>query len=105
MQTADVLAAPSHEGVEGMGRVLYEAMACGTAVITTDISGNREAVTPETGLIVPEKSPGDIAAAIKRLMNDKELLTGFEKNGRKRSLELFDFKTNIRFIEQQYCSV
>ena len=105
MQASDVLAAPSHEGVEGMGRVLYEAMACGTAVITTDISGNREAVTPETGLIVPEKSPEDIAAAIKKLMNDKELLTGFEKNGRKRSLELFDFKTNIRFIEQQYCSV
>ncbi len=105
MQASDVLAAPSHEGVEGMGRVLYEAMACGTAVITTDISGNREAVTPETGLIVPEKSPGDIAAAIKKLMNDKKMLADFKKNGRKRSLELFDFKTNIRFIEQQYFSV
>ncbi len=105
MQAADVLAAPSHEGVEGMGRVLYEAMACGTGVITTDISGNREAVTPETGLIVPEKSPNDIAAAVKKLMNNKKMLTGFGKNGRKRALELFDFKTNIRFIEQQYCSL
>ncbi len=105
MQAADVLAAPSHEGVEGMGRVLYEAMACGTAVITTDISGNREAVTPETGLIVPQKSPADIAAAVKKLINDKKLLADFTKNGRKRALELFDFKTNIRFIEQIYCSL
>ncbi len=105
MQAADVLAAPSHEGVEGMGRVLYEAMACGTAVITADISGNREAVTPETGLIVPQKSPADIAAAVKKLMNDKKLLADFQKNGRKRALELFDFKTNIRFIEEIYCSL
>ncbi len=105
MQAADVLAAPSHEGVEGMGRVIYEAMACGTAVITTDISGNREAVTPETGLIVPQKSPVDIANAIKQLIKNKNILDKFQKNGRKRSLDFFDYKKNIKFIEQQYCSL
>ncbi len=102
MQAADVLAAPSHEGVEGMGRVLYEAMACGTAVITTDISGNREAVTPDTGLVVPERSPHDLAFAIKKLIKDEKNLSELQKNGRKRSLDLFNFKTNIQFIEDQY---
>ncbi len=105
MQASDLLAAPSHEGVEGMGRVLYEAMACGTAVITTDIPGNREAVTSKTGLIVPQKSPEAIAESIKRLMNDKIMLDNFAENGPKRAVEFFDFRTNIRFIEQQYCNL
>lgn len=105
MQAADMLVAPSHEGVEGMGRVLYEAMACGTGVLTTDISGNREAVTFETGVLVPERSATEIAAAIKKLMENKKILFRFQENGRKRSLEFFNAEKNIRLIEQQYCNL
>ncbi len=102
MQAADLLVAPSHEGVEGMGRVLYEAMACGTAVVTSDISGNREALTLATGIIIPEKSPDHIALAIEKLMRDKNMLADLGKNGRKRALEFFNYKANIGLIERQY---
>src|SRR5881397_3087945 len=52
LRAADLLVSGSHEDTEGMSRVLYEAMACGAVPIATDIRGNREAVTPETGVLV-----------------------------------------------------
>lgn len=102
MKAADVLILPSHEQVEGMGRVLFEAMACGTAVIGTDTSGLREAVTPETGILVPEKSPDGIAKAIKYMMGDSNRLGIFKENARKRAVEVFDIRIHARKVEQFY---
>lgn len=67
MQAADLLVSRSHEDTEGMSRVLYEAMACGVVPIATDIRGNRDAITPETGILVPERDQVAIAGAIKAL--------------------------------------
>jgi glycosyltransferase involved in cell wall biosynthesis len=59
---ADVLALSS-DSVESFGMVLIEAMACGRAVIATDLPGVRDVVAPERdGLLVP---PGDVAALAK----------------------------------------
>ena len=67
MQAADVLVSGSYRDTEGMSRVLYEAMACGAVPIATDIPGNRDAVTPDTGLLVPERSADAIAGAVTSL--------------------------------------
>lgn len=60
---ADVLVLASMR--EGWPNVLLEAMACGTPVVATDVGGVREIVTTAAaGLIVSERSPEALAAAI-----------------------------------------
>jgi glycosyltransferase involved in cell wall biosynthesis len=60
--------------VEGVPRVLYEAMACATPIIATDVGGVRSALDDgRAGLLVP---PGDLDAvvdALRRLASDVEL--------------------------------
>ena len=55
--------------------VLKEAMAVGTPVITTNIMGCKEIVTPETGFLVNEKSVEELRETIERFAqlssNDK----------------------------------
>lgn len=99
---SDIVVLPSHEGTEGMGRVLFEAMACGTAVIGTDISGLRQAITPDTGILVPEKSPLALAEAINKLIADNEMRKTFAHNGRKRAFEHFNIKNHARQVEKIY---
>jgi len=54
---------------EGTSNSIIEAMASGRPVIATDLGGNREVVrNGETGLLVPPKDPGALAAAIMSLM-------------------------------------
>lgn len=102
MAAADVLLLPSHEGSEGMGRVIFEGMACGTVPIASDISGVREAVTPESGLLVPEKSPALLADAIERLLDNADLYATLRKGGIARAREVFDIRVHARKVEEVY---
>lgn len=99
---SDIVVLPSHEGTEGMGRVLFEAMACGTAVIGTNISGVRQAISPDTGLLVAEKSPKALADAIFKLMTDIDLRQSMGIMGRQRALTLFDIKNHAINVESIY---
>lgn len=99
---SDIVVLPSHEGTEGMGRVLFEAMACGSAVIGTDISGVRQAISPETGLLIKEKSASALANAIDKLFKNNELRQSMEKFGRKRALDFFDIRNHARSVETIY---
>ncbi|NJN20868.1 MAG: glycosyltransferase family 4 protein [Leptolyngbya sp. RL_3_1] len=59
---------------DGIPNVLLEAMAVGLPVISTAISGITELVqSGENGLLVPEKDPGAIAAALTQLAQDPGL--------------------------------
>lgn len=92
LQASDLLLFPSHEGVEGMGRVPFEAMATGTPVIASDISGVNESVTDKVGILIEEKNPSALANSIELLMSDKALYNNLSRNGRRRALEFFDIK-------------
>ena len=105
MQAADALIIPSHEGVEGMPRVLYEAMSCGAAGIGSNTSGVNEAVTENSGLLVDEHSPRDIADKIKMLIENNELLEKLKTNGRKRALEFFDIRKHAEKVEEFYLEI
>lgn len=48
---ADIFLLPSIN--EGIALVLYEAMSAGMLVITTDVGGQRELVTSDTGILLP----------------------------------------------------
>lgn len=50
LMAADVFFLPSRW--EGIALAVYEAMACGLPVVTADVGGQRELVTPECGILV-----------------------------------------------------
>jgi len=102
MQAADVLLSGSYRDTEGMSRVLYEAMACGAVPIATDIPGNRDAVTPDTGLLVPERSADAIAHAVTSLRQHPERLAELRAQGARRARETFDIRSHARGVEAFY---
>jgi phosphatidyl-myo-inositol alpha-mannosyltransferase len=67
---AKAFVAPSLGG-ESFGMVLTEAFACATPVVASDISGYRDVMTPETGLLVPPDDPGALVEAVAGLLADE----------------------------------
>lgn len=53
---ADIYFAPSE--IEGVARTLYEAMAMGCVPVVSDVGGQRELITPETGSVIVPTSCG-----------------------------------------------
>jgi glycosyltransferase involved in cell wall biosynthesis len=51
---------------EGLPNVVIEAMAAGAAVVATDVGGNPELVTADTGILVPSADPTALAAVLAR---------------------------------------
>jgi phosphatidyl-myo-inositol alpha-mannosyltransferase len=71
LKAAKTLVAPSLGG-ESFGMVLTRAFACATPVVASDISGYRDVMTPETGVLVPPGDPHALAAAVVGLVEDEE---------------------------------
>jgi len=79
----DVFAFPSHH--EGLGSVLLQAMAAGIPVVASDTGGIPELIRhEETGLLVPPRDPGALAAAIERLHGDEALRRRLAEAARRR---------------------
>lgn len=76
MQDADAFLFPSRS--EGFGLVAAEAMACGLPVIATKGTAIAELVQDgDAGLLCLGDSVGDFAQAVRRLANDRDLLSKF----------------------------
>jgi phosphatidylinositol alpha-mannosyltransferase len=67
---AKALVAPSLGG-ESFGMVLTRAFGCATPVVASDITGYRDVMTDETGVLVPPGDPGALAAAVDQLLADE----------------------------------
>jgi glycosyltransferase involved in cell wall biosynthesis len=86
---ATMVVLPSYK--EGFPKVLIEAAACGRAIVTTDVSGCRDAIDEgKTGLLVTARDSGMLASAIEELLNNTELCRNMGKAGRVRAEHLFD---------------
>ncbi|MDQ1455759.1 MAG: hypothetical protein QOH28_1379 [Actinomycetota bacterium] len=67
---------------EGFCQPGLEALACGTPLVTTDNGGCREyAVDGETALVVPPRDARQMAAAMRRLLDDAPLAARLSANG------------------------
>jgi glycosyltransferase involved in cell wall biosynthesis len=84
----DIFASPSLW--EGLSISLLEAMAAAKPIVTTSILPNAELIDHEiTGLLIPPRSPEQIAQAITRFVNDNELADSCGNNARNLVLESF----------------
>jgi starch synthase len=85
---ATVFACPSL--YEPLGIVNLEAMACGTAVIASNVGGIPEVVSDgETGLLVPPGEPAALAGALNSLLGDPGRAAAMGRLGRKRAVADF----------------
>ena len=98
LTAADTFVCPSI--YEPLGIVNLEAMACGTAVVASDVGGIPEVVVDgETGALVhydendPEGFERDIAAAVNAMVADREKAQATGAAGKKRAEEVFSWET------------
>lgn len=57
---------------EGLPIGILEALACGVPQVATAVGGTPEAVSPETGILVPPRDPDALAEAVVALLQDAE---------------------------------
>jgi len=99
--SCDVFCSPAI-GHESFGIVLLEALATAKPVVASDIDGYRSVVTNGTeGLLVAPRDTDGIAAALVRILKDKELSRTMGAAGRKRALE-FSWQTIAAKVEALY---
>jgi glycosyltransferase involved in cell wall biosynthesis len=90
----DVFAFPSL--FEGLCVAVIEAQAAAVPVVATPVGGIRETVIDgETGLLVPPRDPVALAAAIRRLLQDRDLATRLAANAKPRVRERFSTQTMV----------
>jgi len=88
IQAGDIFVLPSL--AEPFGLVILEAMSLGRPVIATDAGGPREIVEQGvTGLLVPPSDPPALAAAIRKLVSDREGTEAMGRRGQERFLTHF----------------
>ncbi|PLX34511.1 MAG: colanic acid biosynthesis glycosyltransferase WcaL [Hyphomicrobiales bacterium] len=91
---------------DGIPTVIMEALMHRLPVISTDVSGIPELIEHEvTGLLVPEKDPEALAAAIKRLAGDRDFALEIASRGRERVRERFNPEINHRAIFELYRTI
>ncbi|MHB8262191.1 MAG: glycosyltransferase family 4 protein [Acidimicrobiales bacterium] len=102
---AEVAVVPSL--YEGFSLPAIEAMACGIPLVATtggalpEVVGRHE----ETGLLVRPNSPGELASAITRILDDPNLARRLGESGHKRVLEKFTWQKTAQLTVEQYKEV
>lgn len=88
---------------EGLSGAIRESLAVGRPVIATDVGGNRELVRDgQTGLLVPPDDPEALAAAIGRLLGDRDLAARLAGNGARFVRENLTVERMVEATESLY---
>lgn len=94
MSECDVVVLPSYD--EGFPKSLVDAAAAGRAVITTDVTGCRDAVVrDETALLIPPRDVPALAAAMRALLADRTLRERLGAAGRRLAERKFGIDTIV----------
>lgn len=110
LTAADSFVCPSI--YEPLGIVNLEAMACGTAVVASDVGGIPEVVVDgETGTLVhydesdPEGFERGIAAAVNNMVADRDRATKIGQEGKRRAEDVFSWENIAQQTVEVYKSL
>lgn len=96
---ADIIAISSI--TEGFPFTIIEAMACGKAVIASDVGGVREALDG-CGLLVRSRRPYDLAQGMVRLLKDENLRHQFEASALQKVHDEFTLEKCVENFKKEY---
>jgi glycosyltransferase involved in cell wall biosynthesis len=100
---ATVAVLPSVDRSEAFGMVLVEAMACGKAVIASNLPGVRTVITDaDNGILVPIKNAEALARAIDTICIDPELAAAYGQAGLLKARLRYDWRAIARSLDQLY---
>lgn len=98
----DLFCLPSY-GEEGVPQGIMQAMACRLAVVSTPIGAIAEAVQDgKTGVLVAPRDSGALAAALGRLMSDRELRERMAAAGLAYAREHFGLEVMLDRMEEVF---
>lgn len=100
LEAADMFVLPSY--FEGLPVGVLEAMANGVPIVTTSVGGIPDVVVDrEHALLVPPGDPAKLAAAIRELINDRELRLRLRDNAYQRARNVF----SIPVVVEKYLAL
>lgn len=95
-----IFIAPSHE--EGWGLPACEAMACGCALVASDVGGHREfASDGDTALLFPARDIDALARRVQELVADPQARIALAQRGY-RSVRRFEWDRSVDALEQLF---
>lgn len=98
----DLFVLPSY-GEEGVPQAIMQAMACGLPVVSTPVGAIPEVVADEqTGLLVPPRDAGALAAAIARLIGDPATCARFSAAALERAHAQFGVERMLDQMEDVF---
>jgi sugar transferase (PEP-CTERM/EpsH1 system associated) len=90
---------------EGISLALLDAMAAGVPVVATRVGGNVEIIEPESGVLVPPRSPRELADAMLALIADPARRRALGAGGRERVEAEFSLKQMVGNYEALYAGL
>ena len=103
MRTLDVFVLPSF--AEGTSKSVIEAMAHGLPIITTNVGGLPDLLTPDTGILVPAGDDRALAEAMQCLASDPALRKRMGRAARERYLKMFAPHAVLSMLVNTYSRV
>jgi rhamnosyl/mannosyltransferase len=102
-ESGGLLVLPATRRSEAFGMVLIEGLAAGLPLVSTELGTGTSWVNQHdvTGLVVPPADPLALAAAIDRLLSDRETWQRFSENARQRA-QRFDVTMMVDGVEAVY---
>jgi glycosyltransferase involved in cell wall biosynthesis len=100
LRAADAFFLPSR--VEALSIAMLEAMACGTAVVATDVGNDGDAIRGAGIVIDPTRTVPELRAAIRSLIESPALCQELGGLARQRAVERFSIDDNIAGLLRLY---
>jgi len=102
LNDSDIFLFPTYYG-EGCPIVILEAMGAGTAIISTPVAAIPKIVSNnENGFIIDSKSPEPFYKAVKKLIDNRELLNRIKKRNKDKAEKNYEAEVVTRKIEEKY---
>lgn len=97
---ADLLVIPS-KYEEGYGRVILEALSCGTPVVGSNRGGIKEAISAEVGVLI-EPETDDLQKKLRYLYKNRQKINYMAKNCRSYALAKFSDKNGKVIVDAYF---